>query len=724
MKTGLVALLVAVAGCLPVPSSPDAGRPCAQGTFETSDGGCAAWRTCAPGEFVRAEGTPLFDRRCSSCAPGTYSDVPNAPACAAWRTCPVGAQPSEGTATTNRLCTPCESGTWSAGPGLPCLPWSDCAPGMFLVGQGSVASDRVCAPCAAGTFSTRNAAACTAFSDCMPGTLVASEGTATTDRSCLPCAAGTFSDRLNATTCAAWPTCTVGQFVQREGSASAPRECAPCPAGSTTTTPNAPSCLPGVSLGGQVRGLTGSGLVLSDGRGGTLAISGDGPFLFSTPVPLAAPWTVTVQTQPTNQSPCTVRRGSGTAQANVSSVMVDCGLTFRVVTVTPSSVGTVGLPGARAVLVGPSRTVQATADDDGYFSAAFPPTQRPFSLTVAAAGHEALTVLRLDQDVPTTLYVGPMSYSVATAPLTGAITGKAASLNRVSVDVYDGTTVQTTAASYTSAFQLGASSAPVQVVAIEVENDEAINWVASPVLARSAAGHTVDVAFPSPRAALVETSLTVAPAPSGVFSSLAGATYFGTLAFFPGDTSSALTTGWFTYVVSGWLRRPVGLTMVGRGVTGPLAPNRVVLAVDRAPYALRLWVRDPLTQPTHTLTAPVVTSLTSSGSSLRSVQAEGAGASFDTLALQVTGSSGSGLSKTAWRIYTAPGTSQAIQGLPLLPVGVTLADLGLGSTARVTPMLIRFADRASRPWMIPAGNDTFPLYELTASGASRVVSVP
>ncbi|MEO7324901.1 MAG: proprotein convertase P-domain-containing protein [Dokdonella sp.] len=79
------------------------------------------------------------------------------------------------------------------------------------------------------------------------------------------------------------------------------------------------------TVGGNVSGLTGSGLVLSLNSGAqTLPVPASGAFTFPTGLANAAPYAVTVGTQPTGQT-CSVSNGSGTiAGANVTNVSVTC----------------------------------------------------------------------------------------------------------------------------------------------------------------------------------------------------------------------------------------------------------------------------------------------------------------------------------------------------------------------------------------------------------------
>lgn len=83
---------------------------------------------------------------------------------------------------------------------------------------------------------------------------------------------------------------------------------------------------PRYSLGGDVDGLEGSGLVLQNNAGDDLAINSDGGFTFAMTVKDGTDYAVTVKTQPTNLSQtCVVTNGSGTMTASdVSNVEVTC----------------------------------------------------------------------------------------------------------------------------------------------------------------------------------------------------------------------------------------------------------------------------------------------------------------------------------------------------------------------------------------------------------------
>jgi hypothetical protein len=78
------------------------------------------------------------------------------------------------------------------------------------------------------------------------------------------------------------------------------------------------------SVGGTISGLTGSGLVLTDGTDTTSPAPGATAFTFPTKLASATSFTVTVSTQPTGQS-CTVSNGTGVIlTSSVNNVVITC----------------------------------------------------------------------------------------------------------------------------------------------------------------------------------------------------------------------------------------------------------------------------------------------------------------------------------------------------------------------------------------------------------------
>lgn len=87
------------------------------------------------------------------------------------------------------------------------------------------------------------------------------------------------------------------------------------------------------TIGGNVIGLSGTGLVLANNSGNNLAVTGNGGFTFAGSVANGASYAVTVQSQPVNpQQVCTVSDGTGTVgTVNVASVIVSCTTNFYTV---------------------------------------------------------------------------------------------------------------------------------------------------------------------------------------------------------------------------------------------------------------------------------------------------------------------------------------------------------------------------------------------------------
>ncbi len=111
--------------------------------------------------------------------------------------------------------------------------------------------------------------------------------------------------------------------------------------GSGTATANVTSvsvaCVAAYTIGGEVLGLTASGLVLQDNAGNNLTISSGATsyaFTFDGTIPSGGvPYSITVYANPTGES-CTVANSTGTASADVTNADVTCdavsGTTFTI----------------------------------------------------------------------------------------------------------------------------------------------------------------------------------------------------------------------------------------------------------------------------------------------------------------------------------------------------------------------------------------------------------
>ncbi len=118
----------------------------------------------------------------------------------------------------------------------------------------------------------------------------------------------------------------------------------PSNAGRRTTPPD-PSTY---TIGGTVSGLSGAGLVLQN-NGSSLSVNSNGSFSFPTAIKSGSAYSVSVLTQPSNPpQTCSVTNGSGTANANVTTVQVACATTTAVTYTVGGTVS--GLSGSGLVL--------------------------------------------------------------------------------------------------------------------------------------------------------------------------------------------------------------------------------------------------------------------------------------------------------------------------------------------------------------------------------------
>jgi Galactose oxidase, central domain len=120
--------------------------------------------------------------------------------------------------------------------------------------------------------------------------------------------------------------------------------------GSGTATANVTNvqinCGSGLTVGGTVSGLIGSGLVLQNNGTNNFQVTGTGnvPFTFSSPITAGTTYAVTILSQPTTPAQvCAVVNGTGTVKGNVTNVEVIC--TQPGFTIGGSVVGLVEGPG-------------------------------------------------------------------------------------------------------------------------------------------------------------------------------------------------------------------------------------------------------------------------------------------------------------------------------------------------------------------------------------------
>ena len=146
-----------------------------------------------------------------------------------------------------------------------------------------------------------------------------------------------------------WQTCTVSGGSGTVGASNVTSVQVAC-------TTNA------YTIGGNVSGLAGTGLVLSlDGGAQSLPVSANGAFTFPAAIPSGSSYAVTVASQPSSPGQtCTVSGGSGTVGAsNVTSVQVAC--TTNAYTIGGNVSGLVGT-GLVLSLNGGAQTLPVAAD--------------------------------------------------------------------------------------------------------------------------------------------------------------------------------------------------------------------------------------------------------------------------------------------------------------------------------------------------------------------------
>jgi hypothetical protein len=375
--------------------------------------------------------------------------------------------------------------------------------------------------------------------------------------------------------------------------------------------------------------------------------------------------------------------------------------TFEVVTA-----GGAKVPAASVRLSGPSLIAAEVATDGGVVTVSWPSTERPFDLTVAAPGYEAVSVLGLTNELPKRVRIDKLTFTAPpTHLLRGTITGRSSPSNAVIVDLYDGETLMNASSSWTTRFS-ATSLHPLKTVAFEVDGTgHVLNWDAVDVASRTADA-TVNFVF-NPGAAVREARLEVLPADGGV---LAGASMDQQeLAHWRLDPVA--DPG---YLVTGTATKTAPMTVTLSGVDQPvLIPNRLHVGLATATAYANLWVTNPFDVPSVRL--PTVAAVTSSGTNLGNVAATATADGFDTLVLQVSTANGT-TNTTYWRCYTAPGAPLRVRALPTLPPGITPAMVGITTGVRALPMLVRFASPATRPWELPGGDTTSVLYEATVAG--------
>lgn len=160
-----------------------------------------------------------------------------------------------------------------------------------------------------------------------------------------------------------------------------------CGGGSNSAPPGSPTPTAATyTIGGTITGLQGSGLVLQNNGANSLTLnSGATSFTFTAPVSAGTAYAVTVLTQPSNPTQsCSLTNATGTANANVSSVQLNC---------IAASSPTYTIGGTVTGLTGSGLTLQ----DNGGDNLTISPAQTTFTFATAIVSGGSYSVTVLDQ---------------------------------------------------------------------------------------------------------------------------------------------------------------------------------------------------------------------------------------------------------------------------------------------------------------------------------------
>jgi 6-phosphogluconolactonase (cycloisomerase 2 family) len=222
-------------------------------------------------------------------------------------------------------------------------------------------------------------------------------------------------------------------------------------------TPN-----PTYSIGGTVSGLkSGDSVTLQDNGSDSLTVGANGAFVFATQLPGAAPYDVTVLTQPAGET-CTVTGGNSTVgTANVASVNVSCIPTQFVYADSGGDI--------YGFSVDPT-TGSLTALSNSPFAAGNVPVAMTFNpagtfLYVVLAGSNELAVFGVDPNTGTLTAVPGAAAPTGDDPVAVAMTpsGKFVYVTNINSDTVSAFSIDPTTGTLTSIGSYTAGTAPYSI---------------------------------------------------------------------------------------------------------------------------------------------------------------------------------------------------------------------------------------------------------------------
>lgn len=350
------------------------------------------------------------------------------------------------------------------------------------------------------------------------------------------------------------------------------------------------------------------------------------------------------------------------------------------------------------------------------------PAKGPFDITAANAGFTAISVLGVTDSVPGTLVVSAIGAmpSFKEFAASGSITGAGAT-TKLQIDAWDWQTVVTMpgAMNYTTKFDVSPGlSVPIPVSAIEVDTANTANGLSAgtavngsitmPVMRQSQA-MTINITLPTTKNAPTMSTVKMNWPTAGLFTkaSIKGAgapvqdmhigsgivekltTAEAQAAMFCGIANVDPMDNTLLHLQT--FGGDMSPDIAGTEVT-TVAPMKTATAMD---YAAIVYAHDLTGTPT--LNIGAVNKLAVGGASLGDATIEVDSDGYDTAEFFISSKQGM-TSTTIWVIY-APGGKLAARGLPYLPGGVQLGDLG-GDVAQadVAGQVVKYVKNGNSPW--------------------------
>ncbi len=365
----------------------------------------------------------------------------------------------------------------------------------------------------------------------------------------------------------------------------------------------------------------------------------------------------------------------------------------------------------------PGGFLEVKTDATGVAKFKVDPAKGPFDVTVAIAGYYAVSILGVTDSIPGSIIlaqIGAMPSSKQFAA-TGSISGATAT-NKLQIDAFDWMTVVTKAGamSYSTKFDtINGVPVPIPVMAIEVDSTtgDAINGSITAPVDRMAANMVINITMPSPAVNANKSTVAINWPTAGILTaallkgvgspvtdmhigsgiveqitaSREGAAMFCGIANTSAPTNGVTTLSLQTF--TGAMKPDIAGTEVST-----IAPMKTATVTD---IAALVYAHD--LSASAKVDVGAITALTIDGTSLDDAQITVDSTGYDTAQIFVSNAAGM-TNTTVWIIYQQGGKI-AKRGLPHLPGGVKIGDLGGDlSSAEIATQVTKFISGAKPPW--------------------------